>query len=349
MKIDFIATAITAWHILGVKAYLLKLKEEKARDITGLIYIEPHPKNGILIKNSMLIFPEGVNCIRINNKDNLYEYLEKGKSTELKVLAPNFPDIMLCHKIYKKLSIPTQAVVIDEGVGCYDTSKIRWFKSIYIDTRSIMDPVKFFARRGYENLLRKIDDIKVQYFTLFNYCGSKLEKNQEACEFYARILDQQKGAAIPVDKKPYVIMFTNPLEEEGNVSGEDLKKLYHRIADIINRNGYAFFVRIHPRENLLDKYEGLNLLTVNADSSETLLARLETKPIFVLGAHSTSLITAKLFFGIEAITLGNMISPISKTEYCRDLIRKYESNFKKIVEFPEDIEALTTYIRNARK
>ena len=344
-NMDFIATIITPWHLLGVKAYLLKLREDKRRKISGIIIIEAHPRNGTLIRDNMLQFPEDIECVRLDSKDNLDNYLSCLDSEVLHILSPNFPDIMLCHRIKKQYSVLTKAVVVDEGVGCYDKSVARWFKSIYIDSHNIFTPMKFFTRRIYENVLQIMDNIEVSYFTLFSYVGNQLVKNQDICKYYAKAIDYSAKDLTFDLNRPYVLLFTNPLEEEGHVSGNDLRSGYLKLDSIFNAYGFDMYIRPHPRETNLSKYNGLKLLTVETESSETLLAGLKTKPAFVLGAHSTSLVTAKIFWNINSITICKIIKAKCKTQYCRDLISKYELNFSNIVEFPTDFEELENIVK----
>lgn len=345
-RMDYVATAITEWHLMGIKAYLLKLREILNRDVNGVLYIEAHPKNGVLIKEENIQWPNGVYCEIVYEKKMIYRYLYRKElfQENVYVISPNFPDIILCNDIKKNVSKRPQAVVIDEGVGCYDTSMLRWMKSVYIDTNSWLSSVKFMCKKIYEHMIRYIKRIDVQYFTLFDFHGKPLKENKHVCNYYAKLLEGCKSESVPSKHKRYVILFTNPLEEEGNIGGTELKEIYSQLKNVVEKNGYAMLVRCHPREYLMEKYEGFEFLKVNASSSEDLLLKLDTKPAYVIGAHSTSLVTAKIFYGIPAITIGEMLLPICKTAYCKDLIQKYRNNFKDLLMFPQSLEDLENIV-----
>lgn len=341
-KIKFVSSIITAWHLIGLKSYLIKLKEESGITVEGIVFIEKHPVNGYLLKENILDWGMGINCRCVYNSgtDNVLKILEMYKFFEhdFCVITPCFPEIILCNKIASRFEVTTKAVVLDEGVGSYDTSLMRWAKSVFIDTKNIRDSIHFVGRYLYQKLLKTHKKIKVENFMLFQNEHGKLRADKNVVEYYKRFMNNTAGEPIEVDEKQYILFFTNPLEEEGNINGDDLIKVYSDIVSLCRKMGYRVLFRLHPRETMLDKYKNVKIITAKASSSEELLNRLSKKPVYVIGAHSTSLVTAKLFFDIPAITIGKILYDCSKTDYCKHLINKYNKNFCGIVHIPTSLK-----------
>ncbi len=333
--IGFVATAITAWHLIGIKSYLLKLREEyNCKPIRGILFIDEHPKNGYLIKKETLNFPNGIvcECIYGAGTDTIISTLSKEKlNTEFIVISPCFADIILCKKIKDKFNVKPKAIIIDEGVGCYDISMLRWAKSVYIDTHEVKAVIHFVIRQTVQNFIRRLYKIPVESFTLYTGKYGAMNENLSAINYYKEYMESQDGDVIPVQKEKYGIIFTNPLEEEGNLSSDDLRIIYSNIVSTVEGCGYSIYFRLHPRETLKDKYDGFDILNANSPSSENLVFRLEPRPSFVIGAHTTSLVTSKIFYNIPAFTIGEILKPYCKTKYCIDLIDKYNANFSRTV------------------
>ncbi len=343
-KIKFVCSIITAWHLIGLKSYLLKLKEENNNTVEGIVFIEKHPVNGYLIKDDMLDFGWGVicHCVYGSGTDSVLRELANYHSFEsdFHVITPCFPEIILCNKIMRHFSVKAKAIVLDEGVGSYDTSLLRWAKSVMIDTKSLRDSLHFVGRYFYQRFLKAYKRIKVENFMLFKDNSGELSVDEDVVRYYTKLMNQSAGGAIEVEENRYILFFTNPLEEEGNVIGDDLINIYNEIVSICEARGYSVLFRLHPRETLLDKYKDFKIITSQASSSEDLLNRLEKKPAYVIGAHSTSLVTAKLFFDIQAITIGKILYNYSRTDYCKHLIDKYNKNFSSVVYIPSSLEEI---------
>lgn len=343
-EIMFVSAICTAWHLIGLKAYLLKMGEKNSKTVEGLVFIDKHPVNGYLIKDDMLNFEFNVicHCVYGGGTDNILKELEKYQrlASELCVITAFFPEVILCDKIATRYSIKTRSIVIDEGVGSYDTSLVRWAKSVFIDTKKLHDAFYFVGRQMYQKALQMIKGIKVEKFMIFINDNGSLKENGKVVKYYKKLMNLTDGEPIDIQEDKYILFFTNPLEEEENVSREDLVKVYSGIISLCSNLGYKVLFRLHPRETLTDKYIDFKIVTANASSSEDLLNRLTKKPDFVIGAHSTSLVTAKLFYDIPAITIGKMLYPYSKTNFCRHLIDKYNENFCEIVYTPASLKDL---------
>lgn len=343
-KIKFVCSIITAWHLIGLKSYLLKLEEENNNTVEGIVFIEKHPVNGYLINKDMLDFGRRIicHCVYGSGTDSIIRELGNYQlfDSDFHVITPCFPEIILCNKIMQHFPVKAKAIVLDEGVGSYDTSLLRWIKSVMIDTKSLRDSLYFAGRYLYQRFLKVYKRIEVNKFILFKDDSGKLSVDEDVVKYYTQLMNQPTDDAIEVEEQHYILFFTNPLEEEGSVSGDDLMNLYNQIVSLCETKGYNVLFRLHPRETLVDKYKGLNIITSPASSSEDLLNKLVKKPAYVIGAHSTSLVTAKLFFDIQAITIGKILYRYSRTNYCRHLIDKYNKNFSSIVYIPASLDEL---------
>ena len=64
--VDFVAFVVSPFHILGVNAFLLEIREKYKKPPRGIIFILPHPKDGIIVNE------EHVKCRKFTNVEIAY-------------------------------------------------------------------------------------------------------------------------------------------------------------------------------------------------------------------------------------------------------------------------------------
>ena len=148
-NINFIAFVMSPFHMLGVDAYLLETKEKYQKPLKGIIFIFPHPKDGIIIRD------EHINCKKFVDVEIIYvvefqiqkkKYVDKiiniyltlrgilytifnknNNKRELFIISVLDPYFSI-FKIFSNKKIANQYrptfIVIDEGVGSYMSKKI---------------------------------------------------------------------------------------------------------------------------------------------------------------------------------------------------------------------------------
>ena len=150
-KIDFVAFVVTPFHVLGVDAFLLELKKRYNKLPRGIIFIYPHPKNGIIVNEEHIkcrkfadievVYmidskPSKKKLVNINNvcKDGLkiiqgilHVSSRKNNRKKLFVISVMYPYLSI-FKIFSNKEIAhlylPKFIVIDEGVGSYMSKKV---------------------------------------------------------------------------------------------------------------------------------------------------------------------------------------------------------------------------------
>ena len=81
---------------------------------------------------------------------------------------------------------------------------------------------------------------------LFKDNSGELSVDEDVVRYYTKLMNQSAGGAIEVEENRYILFFTNPLEEEGNVIGDDLINIYNEIVSICEARWYSVLFRLHP-------------------------------------------------------------------------------------------------------
>jgi hypothetical protein len=108
-------------------------------------------------------------------------------------------------------------------------------------------------------------------------------------------------------------------------------------------------IKPHPREKFISRYQG-HVDSVIDDlqySLEMIFASLgREKPLLVVGNASTALVTAKVLFDIDAVSLINLIDRRKYAEVPNFEMERFEKMFGDYVFMPESIGELVSLLKN---
>lgn len=177
--------------------------------------------------------------------------------------------------------------------------------------------------------------------------NGKYQPNEDIIDYYKQAINSDK---ISSDKyKVYnnaVVISAQLYFENGRIKDDADLKLYKEIISGFSEKGISVVFKPHPRDKALSRYDGLNCFvdTDNTVSQEIIMASLDVKPAAVLSFTSTSLITSKLFYGVKAASLNELL----KGEDVQITLQNEFSNFKKafgsVVAVVKTTDELLDYI-----
>lgn len=270
------------------------------------------------------------------------------------VISPKAEDIALLVKLHGNCKI----IFVEEGIGSYIRSKQRWlncgsekYNGLRKELKKIRTRVSSFLSK---NVIIKIlhSMSMIGYFYMLEKTSTGLRSDYSVCKY---IVDEYKYQYrllqlenIETSYENSIVINTQPFFEQLNIN-EDLK-CYERIIQICDELDIKVILKLHPREKNTSRYNSLSLFIDRENSSisqEILFAGISLKPLAILGFFSTTLVTSKMFFGIDAISLGKLINMNLLNGFDED-VENFIEVFKNMVLVPssyEDLKHVLDYIK----
>lgn len=369
-KIDVIAVAISHWHALGIDAFLYDLSNKLERKVRGVILIVPHPKDGYIISEKDFHYGDlefhfvdipSENQKFISRLSNfISNYLsmflglrnirsKKGINT-LYLVCPLLPHILLL-KHFEDETISSKYnpvfVLVDEGFGTYVSKKI-WNLVIKEDTKfsSFLYLISSTIFRSFDNIFRRmvLRYVPLENRFLFRKEG-QLKINENICRSYKEVLKLRKNDLKRDKAEKTVIIITQPFSEYNQVSVQEEFRLMESLIKFINKKGIKPILKPHPREKS-DKYNDLGdcdfEIIKNDFPVEEIIPFLN--PICVIGYTSTALLNSKLFYGINAISLSNILLSISNDKLLNASTEEFKNLTGNFINFVDDVEDIGVFI-----
>ena len=362
-NINFLAAAITPWHALGIDA-TVKILREQGVILSGYIILVSHTVtgSGLSQEHFNTVQDDKIQFItikqerikrtitdKLKNKFEIYQYYLKPEISQANLdvfywVVPLKPSYEMIPKIMNgRKNIKLSIYIIDEGIGgTYLTSTLRWIQIAFKEgtlrdgiralwTLSIRD--KFF-------LFKLMKREAVVYFQLLIWDGRKWVPNQKAIDAYRQVIGRVKTSEKYAIYSNAVIISSDMLKQTGHINNNVDLMIYQSICQILEEKKITCILKPHPRETEIERYSDLNCKVESEKNiaQETILGSIEEMPRCMIGFASTTLITANLLFGIEAISLNKIIKKDLNSD--RKVFRKFQETFSTIISFPETVEEL---------
>jgi hypothetical protein len=250
-------------------------------------------------------------------------------------------------------------VLIDEGIGTYMSNQV-WkleksqINSSYIDDKSIFSRLK---RLFVISLLKMISYYKnIEKRFIFYSIKDKIYVNEHAIASYKEIIEINKNhvknndifnLAKYIDGWKFVILATQPFVEYNQIRLFDYMDILNTLFKILDERNFKIVIKPHPREDktkyeiILKNYKDIYICTKNFLLEEILYLN----PVKIFGFTSTSLITSKLFYGIESISLVNIITKNTNDSLINIRGNEFKSKFKKYVHFINDFKEVEDLVK----
>lgn len=355
MEVDFLAFAVSPWHMLGVQAVIEELKP-KYGTLHGLIAICKNVNGHYTINPELYENMQEVEFVYYNSEvkkdarvwDALDLRVKRSYSTNARkfFLVPYEIDVFLYAYYIKKMhGVFVECYILDEGLGTYlgikrnkvnDQGKYQidikesLFKCIRSRYRSKLDREHRYNDFSILRLDEKNEWVKNERSVL-NY--EKALKKKFICDLEnAHMYDN----AILINTQPFMGVGI----PEGN---EDITILLE-LCRLCKENGINVVIKPHPGQKDLDRYEVLNDYVCydlrKELSQEEILSSLENMPRAVVAYSSTTLLTSKLFYGIPAYSLAKILLTKKITDVHKIRLDSFISTFKNQVEFIDSVDSI---------
>ena len=369
-NVPFIAFIDSQMHLNAFKAFYYS-KIEEGEKLTGEIIIRK-VRDQFTIDKEELSFAEGCSITWRNSYSmRIFSKLNSTKQEKIKNLIKflflPFPENKKKNKFYL-ITIPpvrlrineyfelakrngnarVEVVVLEEGLRTY-IKRIKQSTIILSRLNKVQrffSIIKYWIRvQGKNAILQRAlkRNKRITYFYLLKKQKGKWIRNDQVCNAFAKIYGSNplmEGRT--VDYHNTVLINPTPIFELAD-SNQDIE-CFRQVKKLTDSLGMKLVLKPHPREKHLERYReiGIDVDSVNTGiSQEELLARSNNKPAAIVGFYSTSLVTANLFWGIPAITLGKMVdSKEKKIEvYCKDM-KRFMKRFQNMLDIPSGADEL---------
>lgn len=364
-NINFLATAITPWHALGINANIYLL-EQQGIELKGFIMVVAHPMTGTAIEesnfemqNSKGIEVVGIcqNSLRNSvlsslkrkiNKYCYYLFLTNKNIEKLYWAVPMKPSYeflpLVDTKSFQKHII---TILIDEGLGTYldsDYVCCKWaFREggtkagIYSVWHTfVRDKFYMFQLKRKKAIIFKQLLYKKSYQWLIN---------KTVVNAYRKTMKKEKLTIHTELYSGTVVINSNMLFEIGIFSERIDIQIYKELCERLRKNNIKVIIKPHPREKEIEVYQELNCdIEVKCTvAQESIFAGLQVLPICLIGFDTTTLVSSKILFGIEGISLNQLVHP----KYLNDKNRfhKFNKIFSNIVYVPKTMDELIEFVQ----
>lgn len=364
-SINFIASVISPWHAISLVASLNYMQQSLGIQMNGIVRVVKHPQTGYAIKENELQFANvkyicftdnyflpqfqttsiGLSKWKIfiqHRKQNyrllkyvLLEGFNWRRKRPLYVLSPwnvNFSMgmVLVTEHYFVKY------VILDEGIGNYIGNGL---------TKQVVKPfISLRQRKTYfiHNIIPIIWLPKFHH--VINACAfEKKKKGRCVLKQFLRPYYQQAiikhsisgKTSFPVDGK--VIICTSVLYDTIFQNSEDII-VWRDLCKVLYAAGIQLVLKPHPRDTFFASFaEEWHCELIDGHCTiEDICAC--SKPIAIVGHHSTALVTANAFFSIPAICVTDLFNPQNVSKEFMDGAEKYKYVFFDMVQFPETYE-----------
>lgn len=304
-SIDFIAIIVTKWHLYGLDILLNHnsiLNKKK-----GLILVSKHRISGVILDvdkvqstfpdHKVIIYEQTGSTLKVPFK--LLFKLIRGNRTSMNLvlISPQQPAIRMAAKIIEKLMKKISYIVIDEGIG----EVLKYSRYYYKGRERLVLGMAAFMKQVYYKLL------SVTWMTLFETRNNKVV-HSKIYDSYKKYLNYnlKNSSETVCFEKEYVLFIGATYTNTGEMSVSDEMDLLHLVKEMCDKKKLELYIKPHPRDSDVERFHGYNIID-RRETIEEFLCNCSRKPAFVLGYSSTALLTAKLFFDIQAISMVKLL------------------------------------------
>lgn len=355
-SIDYVALVTSSWHFLSAVSTVKWLKHKKGVG-RGMILVFEHPTDGCIIEpalanakwfDDMEIYSFKFGALATAREVKHYLRGHRKEGREFYILRPVMPklefSVMLYNEDVRKNIVH---IVIEEGLATYMRDWKGWL-SEDLHTHNLVDLWNQISMRTWRKyysdaVLRRRDELIDN--TIFIKKGEHLFKNKRAISYFKYVLQRTKDIYDYTAYEDYqnsVIVCTQTYGEQGRILNEADIHTLERLCRVLQKKGYQVIVKPHPREKDIDKYArmGWRVDTRNDVPLESILAGLDVKPKCIMGITTTTLVTAKLFWGISTVSIARLIARDSYTKEIADEINNFCKIFENIIQIPHSYEKI---------
>jgi hypothetical protein len=365
MDLDFVAAALTPWHAHNIDAAIARLRKEN-NHLKGIVLIERHNKIAYYLEEASFICKQYEN-IRIvyyfeESNSSILDYLERciqifwyscrvqrNKDKVMYVIAPAFPQYWLLIMLKKMFAFGmAQSIIVDEGLGIYMRTRRDWIlaeQTTMLSTKSIMMLIRQFVVLDFSKKLLQHKSSIDNWSLFYDNRHKQLKPNLTTIYYLADVLDQyaQKCKVdLTISYQDKILFLTQPFVEDQDINCNDNKAILNEVTTLLKNSGSVVH-KPHPREHHLSDYLYPNVDTDMKNNKLSLECLLNTAlgvPRVIVGYSSTALISAKLLYKIETISLIDLVDKHVISKKLAHDFHKFKKMFSPFVHIPKTHQEL---------
>ncbi|MBO6851336.1 MAG: hypothetical protein JJ867_12875 [Marinobacter sp.] len=314
-KFDLIGYRIVSpFHLVALTAYAQNYQLEK-KNLNVLVIISKGPWRDSILKKADVSDPRLKMTFLSEDDASLNApvwwpvLMILRPLISLGVRLTNRPRIPICSPTLACLRFSSQSmpalwqfkpILIDEGIGSFNTLQ-NFRREAKKNFRS--EALQRLAVLGYDLVHKNLCLLGGSQVTLFKFEGQKPVLNNEVADAYRRIFRMRyESHRKPLNfHGPVVLILTQPLDEIGACSRQDLMNELEKLVLKIRLRGLSPILKIHPAEDP-EKYRPLGVEQVDFDGIvEEIFAGVGDQISEIQGFSSTSLITGSALYGIRSV------------------------------------------------
>lgn len=337
-KIDFIATAISGWHLGSIYSFLKSLK----KPLRGIIYIE-----GSRITSKMIVDFKDIKIeyvyIDSHKKYSILKMiktLRKVKNTcneeKLWILSPFGYNLGFFQNILENNRSRNFILVkYDEGIGTYlsdYTFNLSYTKNRFIDKINVF--IKLLIKKI---VIKKMKKNKIQFgeFFLFNKENEALIENPESVVYFHDVYMNHLRYSVDYTQNQILIfkdLMTNRLSLE-----ETNEFYYNLIKKITQTTNKIVYIKKHPADFDLtfdDKMSEFPSVAIINEKLDAEMIYSSLSPSLTMGGVSTCAFSISVLFRDKVYNFSNEYSKykISK-DFANEILsqKNYFGNFSNVI------------------
>lgn len=367
-QINFVGVAITPWHAHGIDC-AIKYLQDNGIEVKGVVIISLAVKQGkithLLTEDNFVntcckyykreaIFDSSLMHILETLKDN---YLatkvynnQNPNGRPLYIATAWHPNIDLLMSLRNHLGegYNFKMMVVEEGLSTYFPQVKSW-KHIWSTTKTSKKGISLVM----SVLLRQFSLWLIARFennTQWTNLNLLLEQDKElhpnplATKYYRKILTEFCSKNVQQyaisDFNGCIIICTMAYMHSEIENDSDVTSLT-AVVKALQQAGHTVYIKPHPRDvDYRQRYAPLCCQFIEIPYSvETLMVKFPYIKA-IISFSSTSLVTAKMLFGINAISILNIIEQEKYGDYIKDEMKSFVACFSNLVDIPKDIDEM---------
>ncbi|MCZ3367497.1 MULTISPECIES: polysialyltransferase family glycosyltransferase [Methanobacterium] len=369
-KIDFVATAISHWHAVGVDTVIYDIvKRNNGIKPNGLIFILEHEVSGFVIGEKDFVCEGFANVKFIflslhDRESGIYSKIgflkilfkkinfKNNNKRIICLISPFSPSTDLIKMVFMKDLYTTyyiKLILIDEGFGTYVPQKLfeaslkRGSLNETVRKVQINRVVSIIIRRSFIKLI--IRNMPLEKRFIFNQ-EKDYEINTELINSYKKIFEFRKKN-FELTHKNSVVLLTGTFSEHFQMSIQNEIELMKSLIKILNQEGYYVLLKAHPRETI-GKYDDVlkdyDVKQLDNDFPvEDLFINID--PVYVIGFISTALINAKLFYDMDVVSVADLSLEYSDSGILKSQMDEFKKVTSSFIKFTTNMGELKQILK----
>lgn len=360
-QIDCLAIVVSSWHYLNALATISSFKMRGLMRKAIILAVQ-HGRSGFIVDTHL--WEQNVPDLEkyyFRTKDlpplkDVAQYLKAkaGENKAFYLLRSVGPSPELAAALWQAgIHRNFINIVIDEGLGYYLRNTKGWLLEGEKTNQSIL---KFVERMTKEWIYKIYTETtlthrkQLLYHTFFLKRGRTLTINKECVACLRTVMAKATACYSQDNYDKYenkLIICTQVFHDLGQIHNNADMVIIKQICDAARKKHIGVVIKPHPRETDLNKYRCLGAEVDEKQSVplEIILAGVKRKPLAIIGITTTSLVSAKVLWGIDTFSIIKLVGTKNFVYEVREDINHFPRCFSKFVALPNSVDDIFTHMK----